>query len=188
MTFDGDDIAMAARELELAVQFANSYRRKGGMLSSVTSYIRGHGGPPALKDMSVAQLNMELIHAEAIMLRAGINIANDETFMSVVKGGLQMRSSFQAYKGLHDLLQQTTPATCPAAYDVNMRTGILLGTGGFNMMLSLLPSKILKVLEFLGMPSSRSLGLSLLEQGASIEDGIRTSLCAYCYLGYYLVL
>jgi len=54
-------------------------------------------------------------------------------------------------------------------------------------LLSLLPAKILRLLEWVGFSGDKKLGLSHLQEGAQI-DGIRSPLCAITFLGYRIVV
>lgn len=133
-------------------------------------------------------MHIELIHAEAILLRSFVNIINDETFMSVIRGGLQMRSSYNSYKQLMALIESTAAAaSTSAAHQADMKSGVYLGIGGFNIILSLLPARVLRLVEFLGFSSSRSLGLQVLEEGGS-QGGLRSILNDLIFMGFYLVV
>uniref|UniRef100_A0A4W3JUK4 Tetratricopeptide repeat protein 39B n=1 Tax=Callorhinchus milii TaxID=7868 RepID=A0A4W3JUK4_CALMI len=61
--------------------------------------------------------------------------------------------------------------------------GVKLGIGAFNLMLSLLPSRILRLLEFIGFSGNREMGLSMLREGASVHS-LRAVLCVLTLLMY----
>lgn len=62
--------------------------------------------------------------------------------------------------------------------------GVKLGIGSFNLMLSLLPQRILRLLEFIGFSGNRGFGLSQLREGAS-SHSLRSILCALTLLFYH---
>uniref|UniRef100_A0A8C3G4P9 Tetratricopeptide repeat protein 39B n=1 Tax=Cyclopterus lumpus TaxID=8103 RepID=A0A8C3G4P9_CYCLU len=61
--------------------------------------------------------------------------------------------------------------------------GVKLGVGSFNLMLSLLPHRILRLLEFIGFSGNRAFGLSQLKEGAS-SHSLRSIFCALTLLFY----
>ncbi|MPC15966.1 Tetratricopeptide repeat protein 39B [Portunus trituberculatus] len=70
---------------------------------------------------------------------------------------------------------------------MHFESGVRMGVGAFNLMISQLPQKILKLLEFVGFSGNKSLGLSELERGFHLEGSLRRVLCALVLLGYHLI-
>uniref|UniRef100_A0A2A4IVM8 Tetratricopeptide repeat protein 39B n=1 Tax=Heliothis virescens TaxID=7102 RepID=A0A2A4IVM8_HELVI len=70
---------------------------------------------------------------------------------------------------------------------VQFQSGVRLGIATFNVMISMLPPKIISVLEFVGFSGNKSVGLAELEAG-SREPGMRSVLCDLTLLGYHLVM
>nr|XP_019950989.1 PREDICTED: tetratricopeptide repeat protein 39B-like [Paralichthys olivaceus] len=62
--------------------------------------------------------------------------------------------------------------------------GVKLGIGSFNLMLSLLPQRILRLLEIIGFSGNRDFGLSQLREGAS-GHSLRAILSALTLLFYH---
>lgn len=131
-------------------------------------------------------MHVELIHGEAILIRSFINIANDESFMSVIRGGLKMRQSYHTYKSLLGLSEAVASNAAHPVHHPDMSSAICLGVGGFDMILSLLPARVLKLVEFLGFTSSRTAGLASLTRGGD-TTGLRAKLNDLILLGFHLV-
>ncbi|XP_017853629.1 tetratricopeptide repeat protein 39B isoform X3 [Drosophila busckii] len=70
---------------------------------------------------------------------------------------------------------------------VHFDSGVHMGIGTFNLMISMLPARILKVLQFIGFSSSRNTGLKELQKGYQ-ENGLRQILCALSLLGFHLMV
>lgn len=56
---------------------------------------------------------------------------------------------------------------------VHFESGVRMGIGAFNLMISLLPARIIKLLEFIGFAGNKSFGLQELEQGFMLKSGLR---------------
>lgn len=62
-----------------------------------------------------------------------------------------------------------------------------MGNGTFNLMISLLPARVIKLLEFIGFSGNKLSGLQDLENGAKMS-GLRQVLCVMTLLGYHLIV
>lgn len=62
-----------------------------------------------------------------------------------------------------------------------------MGIGTFNLMISLLPGRVIKLLEFIGFSGNKQCGLDDLMVGSEME-GIRQVLCVMTLLGYNLIV
>ncbi|KAF3837565.1 hypothetical protein F7725_005029 [Dissostichus mawsoni] len=81
------------------------------------------------------------------------------------------------------LLQKATLTFVQSDAFKQFEGGVKLGIGSFNLMLSLLPQRILRLLEFIGFSGNRGFGLSQLREGASSQS-LRSVLCALTLLFY----
>lgn len=55
MTFDRDDIALAADQLHRAVKFSNTYRKGRGIMGSLSGFLRLGSDKKELKNMTAAE-------------------------------------------------------------------------------------------------------------------------------------
>jgi len=62
-----------------------------------------------------------------------------------------------------------------------------MGSGTFNLMISLLPARVIKLLEFIGFSGNKQLGMQDLVTGSKMT-GIRQVLCVMTLLGYHLIV
>ena len=69
-----------------------------------------------------------------------------------------------------------------------------MGVGTFNLMISHMPSKVLKLLEFIGFSGNRQIGFHELESATGMTDGLRSPLAVlismtyHCYVEHYFGL
>ncbi|RUS32174.1 hypothetical protein BC938DRAFT_476107 [Jimgerdemannia flammicorona] len=123
--------------------------------------------------------HQELVYAEAYLLKAIISIVHDETLVAFIREGLNIRSSYTIYRSLQKFLEVVDAeideaeladpghggARVAAQYEIDehLTSGVSLGIGLFNLMLSLLPTTVLKVFEIIGFSGNRAMGVSVLE-------------------------
>lgn len=62
-----------------------------------------------------------------------------------------------------------------------------MGNGTFNLMISLLPARVIKLLEFIGFSGNKTSGIQDLMIGAKMT-GLRQVLCTMTLLGYHLIV
>ncbi|KAJ1966095.1 hypothetical protein GGI12_000299 [Dipsacomyces acuminosporus] len=113
-----------------------------------------------LKTMTPIQRHAELVHAEAYLLRAVLNIAMGESVMALLKEGWHVRSSYSTYRGCYAYIQDVYANG--GQVDDHFVSGAYLGMGVFNLILSMMPAKLLRFIELVGFSADRRLGLELL--------------------------
>ncbi|KAL7988673.1 hypothetical protein Chor_007592, partial [Crotalus horridus] len=142
MTFEQQDIQMGLSTLKEALQTCQKYSSDG-------------------------EMHAELCYAECLLQKAVLTFIQDENMISFIKGGLKIRTSYQIYKECLQVLQMAQSSKIRNEIFHQFEGGVQLGIGAFNLMLSLLPGRILRLLEFIGFSGNRELGLHQLREGAS---------------------
>lgn len=69
----------------------------------------------------------------------------------------------------------------------HFESGVKMGNGTFNLMISLLPARVIKLLEFIGFSGNKQMGLDDLLAGSKMT-GLRQVLCVMTLLGYHLIV
>ncbi|KAJ2304241.1 hypothetical protein IWW55_002526 [Coemansia sp. RSA 2706] len=121
-----------------------------------------------LKSMTVTQRHAELVHAEAYLLRAMLNVAMGDGMLALLKEGWHVRSAYATYRNCYAYVQDAHAHG--ERVDDHFVSGTYLGMGVFNLVLSMLPAKLLRFIELVGFTADRRLGLELL----AIAAGWRT--------------
>lgn len=62
-----------------------------------------------------------------------------------------------------------------------------MGIGAFNLMISLLPARIIKLLEFIGFGGNKAFGLQELEHGFMLKTGLRQVGAFVIYIDVFYV-
>ena len=118
-----------------------------------------------------------------------------------------MRTAFNIYRQLGKWLDESDAAAQAAGkgpedttIDPHLRSGIYLGVGMSHVILSLLPSRLMSLIELFGYKGDRHVGLKTLYRagGWTAEsdeprltyknDGIRRTICDMALLIFHLVL
>ncbi|CAG5861154.1 unnamed protein product [Menidia menidia] len=166
MTFDPHHILAAGSTMKEAQALCQRHRKKSSFSKSFTE----------------DELHAEVCYAECLLQRAALTFLQDENMISFIKGGIKVRNSYQTYKELHGILQSS--GYTHGDNHGHFEGGVKLGVGAFNLMISMLPTRTLKLLEFVGFSGNKEFGLQQLQEG-SAESTFRSFLCNMLLLCYH---
>lgn len=128
-----------------------------------------------------------------------------------MREGLHVRASYNTYKTLQKFLTHVREQALEGkdvsgcGLDDHFTSGVSLGVGLFNIMISLLPSSVMKVVEFIGFTSDRAYGMEILEAVGGWEEyaglplselppdqeaneGLRRQFCDMTLMMYHIIL
>ncbi|KAI0776541.1 hypothetical protein BD413DRAFT_520437 [Trametes elegans] len=157
--------------------------------------------------MTPVERHAELVYAESLFEKALLGIVYSGDWLAFIKEALNMRTTINIYRQLGKYLD-TVDAEAQASglgsedpsVDAHFRSGVYLGAGMSNLILSLMPSKLLTIVELFGYKGDRRAGLAYLERagGWSVDlekpavsleqEGVRRTICDMCLLIFHLVL
>ncbi|XP_063311228.1 tetratricopeptide repeat protein 39B isoform X1 [Pelobates fuscus] len=181
MTFEPQAIQMGIATMKEALQTCQRFRKRNSVVESLSNLVSKQSGD----QLSEEEMHAEICYAECLLQKAALTFVQDENMINFIKGGLKIRTSYQIYKECHQvLLSGITMDKNNADTRYQFEGGVKLGIGAFNLMLSLLPSRILRLLEFIGFSGNRELGLLQLREGAS-GASLRAILCVLTLLFYH---
>ncbi|XP_059110468.1 tetratricopeptide repeat protein 39B [Peromyscus eremicus] len=180
MTFEQQDIQNGISAMKDALQTCQKYRKKCTVVESFSSLLsRG-----SLEQLSEEEMHAEICYAECLLQKAALTFVQDENMINFIKGGLKIRTSYQIYKECLSILHVIQKNKQEQHFFYEFEGGVKLGTGAFNLMLSLLPARIIRLLEFIGFSGNRDLGLLQLREGAS-GTSMRSPLCCLTILAFH---
>ncbi|XP_062871442.1 tetratricopeptide repeat protein 39B isoform X2 [Trichomycterus rosablanca] len=180
MTFDQKDIQVAMATIKEALHTCQRFRKKNSMVGSLSSFVSKQSADSLKTD----QLHAEICYAECLLQKAALTFIQDENMISFIKGGIKVRTSYQIYKDCQHLLNLVQGVDGHIQALQQFEGGVRLGIGSFNLMLSLLPARILRLLEFIGFSGNREFGLAQLREGAATHS-LRSILCVFTLLLYH---
>uniref|UniRef100_G3QSN4 Tetratricopeptide repeat protein 39B n=1 Tax=Gorilla gorilla gorilla TaxID=9595 RepID=G3QSN4_GORGO len=180
LTFEQQDIQNGISAMKDALQTCQKYRKKYTVVESFSSLLsRG-----SLEQLSEEEMHAEICYAECLLQKAALTFVQDENMINFIKGGLKIRTSYQIYKECLSILHEIQKNKLQQEFFYEFEGGVKLGTGAFNLMLSLLPARIIRLLEFIGFSGNRELGLLQLREGASGRS-MRSALCCLTILAFH---
>lgn len=181
LTFEPAHIHAASSALKHALRVCHRYRRKGGLGGAVRSMVKR----PAYDQYTLTEAHAELCHAECLLLKALLTFIEDETLSSFIKAGIKIRSCYHSYKDCQQILKEAKWKEDSTKAD--FESGVKMGIGTFNLMISMLPSRVIKLLEFIGFSGNKQRGIEDLLSGYHMT-GIRQILCVMTLLSYHLIV
>ncbi|XP_034713190.1 tetratricopeptide repeat protein 39B-like [Etheostoma cragini] len=177
MTFEHRDIQAAMATIKEALQTCQRFRKKSSVVGSLSSLISRQS------KLQEEEMHAEICYAECLLQKATLTFVQDENMISFIKGGIKIRTSYQIYKDCQNVLNVSQDLAGQSDAFRQFEGGVKLGIGSFNLMLSLLPQRILRLLEVIGFSGNRGFGLSQLREGAS-SHSLRAILCSLTLLFY----
>jgi hypothetical protein len=131
--------------------------------------------------------------------------------VSFLREGLHVRASYYTYKTLQKFLNHVREQALlgknvtSCKVDDHFTSGVSLGVGLFNLMISLLPSSLVKLVNFIGFSSNRAYGMEVLEAVGGWEEyaglppnqypppqesneGLRRQFCDMALMLYHIIL
>ena len=172
LTLDRDLVTKALGELKEAANVCGRYRHRVTVTDMVTWRKTKY---------TVTEAHAELCYAECILARAALTFLEDETLVAFVKAGLQIRSGYYAYKNCWQLVAEENDVK----EEVDFISGVRLGVGTYNLLISMLPNRILKILEWVGFTGSKKFGMSQLNKVFAL-NGLRQPLAVLVIVIYNL--
>ncbi|GAB6018510.1 Tetratricopeptide repeat protein 39B [Chamberlinius hualienensis] len=173
LTFEPSDIANAVKTLKVSSALCNRKRKK-------TTFMK----KPNFDNYTEENVHAELCYAECVMLRALVTFIQDENLMSLVKGGLRFRKSYRTFKTCEDILEHRTWPN--ETLKKHFESGVCLGTGTFNLVISCLPKRILKLVEVVGFSGKKEVGEARLDAGQKMQNYLRGPLSSLFLLIFNL--
>ncbi|XP_042317244.1 tetratricopeptide repeat protein 39A isoform X1 [Sceloporus undulatus] len=181
MTFDSQEIQNAGKTMKEAQAICQKFRKKSTVADSFTNLVQRHN----LNRLTEEEIHAEICYAECLLQRAALTFLQDENMISFVKGSIKIRNSYQIYRELDSLIH--SPNYVKGENHAHFEGGVKLGVGAFNLTLSMLPTRIVRLLEFVGFSGNKEHGLQQIEEGASMCS-FRSVLCTMLLLCYHTFL
>ncbi|KAF9067920.1 hypothetical protein BDP27DRAFT_1327995 [Rhodocollybia butyracea] len=211
MSFADEDILSGIEHTKQGNLIAIQHRKKAAFFTSrLAGYVVSSlntTGVGFITTMTDVERHAELVYAESLFEKALLGIVYSGDWLAFIKEALNMRTTIQVYRTLLKYINTMDaesvanggPAEDPSI-DAHFRSGVYLGAGMSTLILSLLPTKLLTIVELFGYKGDRREALEILcraggwskdsdEPGLSTaQEGVRRSLCDMALLIFHLVL
>ena len=188
MTFEPDMITQAVERLKAAKSLANTNSGAGGWGTTAWNAAAAVGGMVWRSKQTVEsekenwQIECQAVVAECYLLLAILHFLR-ESMSEYVKGGYSLHKSWSSFHWCHAKLQKLGADQC----EPSLRGCIDFGIGCFNLLVSLTPPSVLRLVEVIGFSGDRDYGLQLLN-AAHASKSLRSSLASVFLIQYHTVL
>ncbi|KAF8659477.1 hypothetical protein AX16_001844 [Volvariella volvacea WC 439] len=183
MSYADEDLLSALGHAKHGNLIASQHRKKAtlfgsrlaGFVANTISSTSNAGIIGFIKGMTDVERHAELVYAESLFEKALLGIVYSGDWLAFIKEALNMRSTITIYKhlGLYiehmdSLAAQSQSSSkdgspvVDTSIDPHFRSGVYLGLGISNIVMSLMPSRLLTIVELFGYKGDRKLGLDLL--------------------------
>ena len=178
LTLEQEHVVTANRELSESLETIQTFRKKGGLVDLVKS--------KDFDSLTETEVHAELVYAECLLLKAMLTICEDETLGSFFNAGWKVKQAFSGYRECWSILKKRNWSKDKEKE--HFEGGVRLGYGTFNLLMSIMPPKITKIIEFIGLTNSKDVGMKELMACYHSQDNIRQVLSALVLLMYNLFL
>ncbi|CAH2103664.1 unnamed protein product [Euphydryas editha] len=181
LTLEPAQIQCAHAALRHTFTLCARMRRNYTFVQSIGAIIK----KPNYGGYSEDEAHAELVHSEALLLLACLGTLEGEEMTGFVRASLRIKTSFDGYRNCAKILEKKTWESESSRN--HFESGVRLGLATFNVMIALLPPKIITLLEFVGFTADKEKGKSELITG-SRSPGLRSVLCDLTLLVYFLII
>lgn len=181
-TFEQKHIEKASETLKQCISVCSKHRKHSTLTQNIGKIVKKTN----YDTYTIEEVHAELCYAESLLLKSMLTFVEDETLVSFVKAGLKIRTCFLSYKECLTILNSRKWEN--DTHKTHFESGVRMGIGTFNLMISLLPVRVIKLLEFIGFSGDKEYGISELKAGYHDRRGLRQVLCVMTLLSYHLLV
>ncbi|XP_022217379.1 tetratricopeptide repeat protein 39B-like isoform X4 [Drosophila obscura] len=185
LTFE--NVEGASAKIKKCIDLCQLFRKKNTITESITSTFKKKN----YSQLTDQECHAELCLAEALLMNALLTFIEDDNLSGLIRGSLKVRQCYSGFRACEQIMKSRVWILDADKDSTKLRThfdsGVYMGIGTFNLMISILPGRILKILKFIGFSGSKSAGLDYLKKG-NREKGLRQVLCGLSLLGYHLMV
>ncbi|KZS95551.1 hypothetical protein SISNIDRAFT_452213 [Sistotremastrum niveocremeum HHB9708] len=205
MSYEDEDILAAIGHAKNSIAVAVAHRKKhSSIVGRVAGFVMGSAPSVSfIKSMTPVERHAELVFAEMTWEKAILGVVYSGDWFQFVKEALAMRTSISIYRALGKYLE-AVDAEAPNGHDTSIdndfRSGVLLGIGMTSLVLSLLPTRVISIVELFGYKGNRKEALEMLGKPGGWdtdgdepligvnEEGVRRPICDMALLMFHLVM
>lgn len=180
LTLEQADLRAALASINQSFEVSQQQRRQVSAASMVIRFLY----KPNYNAYTDDEIHAELVNAESMLLLSLISFLADQSVLCLVRGAFRIRACYQRYKECLYILESRNNWSSSAAR-VHFESGVRMGYGIFNLLMSYLPRRVLKFLEYVGFSGSRTIGVAELDKSIGLADGLRSVFSALVILTYH---
>jgi len=184
LTLEQADLRAAQESVQNSMAVSNRMRRQVSTAAMLARFLSPYSRTTDYDCYTDSQIHAELVNAESMLLHTLISFLADQSVICLIKGAFRIRTCHQRYKECIQILSSRQNWGSQEARR-HFESGVRMGNGIFNLLMSYLPRRVLRFLEYVGFSGSRSTAISELESSIELADGLRSVLSALVILTYH---
>ncbi|KAL1732546.1 hypothetical protein EV714DRAFT_206570 [Schizophyllum commune] len=204
MSYEDEDLLAGLTHTKRGIAIASSHRKKA---PAVTTRLAGYIVPSLstssvawVKSMTVVERHAELTYTETLYEKSLLGIVYSGDWLAFIREILNMRTIMNSYRQLAKFIEAMDEEGRADEVDKHFRSGVYLGIGASNLILSLMPARLLTIVELFGYKGDRKFGLEMLQKAggwtadskepliSAKDEGLRRSISDMVLLMFHLVL
>jgi len=179
LTFERSDMDLARDTIRKAIEISNKKRRR----INLSEYFWGSD----VNDYTEEEIHAELCYAENHIMYGFLTFAQDQSIFALIKAAYRIKVGNDTYNACQQILQRKKEWKS-VALKKHFEGGVCTGVGTSNLILSHLPSRLIKVLKWVGFSGDRHEAIRNLKAAASIKDGLRYKIVALITISFNLYM
>ncbi|KAI6184421.1 hypothetical protein M3Y97_00594400 [Aphelenchoides bicaudatus] len=183
MTCDRSDLEKAIEATGNATKVIEKFRARYTLYESIYRI-----GGSQVKTLTDHEIHAELCYAESLLFRAILTFFYDETLTSFIRGALRIRSCFQSFRECQRILNCHSWDDRDLGIKAQFEAGTRTANGIFNLMLSTLPSKVMRLLEVVGFSGNKAMGMQELHHASAMVNTLRMVMSRLALLAWHLFI
>ncbi|RWS04100.1 tetratricopeptide repeat protein 39B-like protein [Dinothrombium tinctorium] len=181
LTLEKAEMDKAKAAIEKTLQFCERKRRPNSLLENLSNLI----WQTDFDKYTDYEIHAELIYAESQAMMALLTFFGDQSFISLIKGAFRVRASNQALKFCYEALKNKSNWDSDENR-LQFESGVCNGVGLFNLYLSIVPDRILRLLQMAGFSGDYKHAIALLKRSTELKSGARFRVTALCVKAFQL--
>lgn len=180
LTLEQADLQAALASINRSFEVSSRHRRRASAASMWMRLLYR----PNYDHYTDDEIHAELVHAESLLLLALISFLADQSIICLVRGAFRIRACYQRYKECLYIMESRRQWSSREA-QTHFESGVRMGHGVFNLLMSYLPRQVLRFLEYVGFSGNRSVAIDELDRSVALADGLRSVFSALVILTYH---
>ncbi|RWS15883.1 tetratricopeptide repeat protein 39B-like protein [Dinothrombium tinctorium] len=168
LTLESDEIAKGKEQVEKTLAFLTKKRK----VSSISENLSNFFWKPDVNKYTNLEVHAELIYAECQVMMGLLTFFGDQSIMSLIKGALRINASNQSFKFCQTILNERK-VWGSEELKMHFESGVCNGIGVFNLVVSLLPKNIMKLLTIVGFSGDKQVALDMIKRCTTLKEGLR---------------
>ncbi|KAL1743719.1 hypothetical protein HDZ31DRAFT_83230 [Schizophyllum fasciatum] len=204
MSYEDEDLLAGVTHTKRGIAIASSHRKKA---PAVTTRLAGYIVPSLstssvawIKSMTAVERHAELTYTETLYEKSLLGIVYSGDWLAFIREILNMRTIMNSYRQLAKFIEAMDDEGRADEVDKHFRSGVYLGIGASNLILSLMPARLLTIVELFGYKGDRKFGLEMLQKAggwtadseepliSARDEGLRRPICDMVLLIFHLLL